>query len=479
MRHVARTVAVLLVVLAAVRIASTWRIYSETADEGIHVGAGLELLQFHTYTLHPLNPPPPRVVWSIAPYLSGMRFVPAGNTYDEQTHSVFYGHGDYVDNLARARAGNLPFFIIAAIAIWLIARDRFGEWGAVVAILLFTMEPIVLGYSGLVTHDTPAMAGVAVALLAFECWLRKPDVLRAIVFGAAFGFAILCKFSCLAFVPLVCGAVWLFDRKSLRTMLPAIPATLLTVWAGYGFNIYAFIDGVREILETDMGGFNAYAMGRFTMSGWWWYFPLAIAIKTTLPLLALFILGAFDREHRRTYAQYAIATLAILAITLHSSLDIGVRYLLPLYVPLVLAATTAVMGRMRKLAIVLVATQIAVSAFAHPDYFPYFNAIAGRDPSWFLIDSNLDWGQDVLRLRETLRKEHVDEIGLALFGPADYDALHFPPHHVVNPWTPAHGWIAVSDFSYRMTLTKNGGWLWLQQKPYRRVGKSIRLYHLP
>jgi 4-amino-4-deoxy-L-arabinose transferase-like glycosyltransferase len=479
MRLPARTVAVLLVVLAAVRIASTWRIYSATADEAIHVGAGLELLQFHKYELHTINPPPPRVLWSIVPYLSGMRFVPVGNTYDSQTHSVFYGHGDYSDNLVRARAGNLPFFIIAAAAIWLIARERFGEQGAVIAVLLFTMEPIVLGYSGLVTHDTPAVAGVAVALLAFERWLRKPDVLRAILFGTAYGFAILCKFSCIVFVPIVCGAVWFFDRKSIRLMLPAIPATLLTVWAGYGFTTRAFIDGIREILETDMGGFNAYAIGRFTQSGWWWYFPLAVAIKTTLPLLALFVLGAFDREHRRTYAQYAIATIALLAVTMPSSLDIGVRYVLPLYVPLVLAATTAFMGRMHKLAIVLVAAQVVVSAFAHPDYFPYFDAIAGRDPSWFLIDSNLDWGQDVLRLRDTLREEHINDIGLSLFGHEDYDALHFPPHHDVSPFVPAHGWIAVSDFSYRMTLTKNGGWLWLQQQPYRRVGTSIRLYHLP
>ena len=479
MRLSARTVAVLLVVLAAARIASTWRIYSATADEATHVGAGLELFEAHKYELQVFNPPLPRVVWSILPYWSGMRFVPVG-TYGEQLHSVFYGHGDYRDNLVRSRAGNLLFFIIAAAAMWLIARDRFGEQGAVIAVLLFTMEPLVLGYSGLVTHDTPAMAGVAVALLVFERWLRKPDVRHAIAFGAAYGFAILCKFSCIAFVPVVCAGVWLFDeRKSIRSMLAAVPMTLLTVWAGYGFTTRAFIDGVRGILEIDRGGFDAYAIGRFTSSGWWWYFPLAVAIKTTIPLLALFILAAFDREHWKTYVPYAIATIALLAIAMRSSLDIGVRYVLPLYVPLVLAATAAVMGRMRKVAIVLVAAQVVVSAFAHPDYFPYFNAIAGRDPSWFLIDSNLDWGQDVLRLRGALRKEHIDEIGLSLFGPADYDALHFPPHHDVSPWVPAHGWIAVSDFSYRMALTKNGGWLWLQQKPYRRVGKSIRLYHLP
>lgn len=458
------TIAVLLVALAAARIASTYRVYSATADEATHVGAGLQLLETHKYELQRYNPPLPRVVWSIAPYLSGMRFVPIG-TFGEQLHSVFYGHGDYRDNLARSRAGNLVFFIIAAVAIWFL-----GGEGGVIAVLLFTMEPIVLGYSGLVTHDTPAVAGVALAMLAFDRWLRRPDWVHAVAFGAAFGFAVLCKFSCLAFVPAVCGVLWLFNRRSIVTLFASLPVAALTIWAGYGFTITAFIEGFRGILELDKQGFDAYAIGRFTSHGWWWYFPLAVALKTTLPLLALFFIALIDRN------RYAFAALALLAITMQSSLDIGVRYVLPLYVPLVLAAAAVVTKH--KLAMLLVAAQIVVSAFAHPDYFPYFNVIAGRDPSWFLIDSNLDWGQDALRLRAALRREHIDEVGLSLFGPADYDALHFPRHHDISPWTPAHGWIAVSDYSYRMTRTKDGGWLWLDGKPYRRVGKSIRLYDL-
>ncbi|HEV7570831.1 MAG TPA: hypothetical protein VGQ21_04975, partial [Thermoanaerobaculia bacterium] len=118
------------------------------------------------------------------------------------------------------------------------------------------------------------------------------------------------------------------------------------------------------------------------------------------------------------------------------------------------------------------------SAFAHPDYFPYFNAFAGRDPSRLLIDSNVDWGQDVLRLRGVIRREHIPSIALSLMGPADYAALGFPPFRYPSPWVPSKGWIAVSDHSYRMTNAQQGGWQWLPEN-YRRVGKSIRLYYLP
>jgi hypothetical protein len=77
-----------------------------------------------------------------------------------------------------------------------------------------------------------------------------------------------------------------------------------------------------------------------------------------------------------------------------------------------------------------------------------------------------------------IRREHITSIGMSLMGPADYAALGFPPTHYPSPWAPSKGWIAVSDHSYQMTKAQAGGWRWLPEN-YRRVGKSIRLYHLP
>jgi hypothetical protein len=118
-----------------------------------------------------------------------------------------------------------------------------------------------------------------------------------------------------------------------------------------------------------------------------------------------------------------------------------------------------------------------ISAATHPDYFPYFNALAGRDPSRILVDSNLDWGQDVLRLRHALRKRHIEKVGLSLMGGADVEALGFPPNYNLDSHGPANGWIAVSDHIYRMEKAE-GGWWWLEGHPYKRVGKSIRLFNM-
>ena len=117
------------------------------------------------------------------------------------------------------------------------------------------------------------------------------------------------------------------------------------------------------------------------------------------------------------------------------------------------------------------------SAAAHPDYFPYFNELAGHQPGRFLIDSNLDWGQDMLRLSSALRKRNVQQVGTALFTNCDFDALHFPPHHGLNGYAPENGWLAISEHLYRMDGTR-GAWWWLKDRPYWLVGKSIRLYNI-
>ena len=43
------------------------------------------------------------------------------------------------------------------------------------------------------------------------------------------------------------------------------------------------------------------------------------------------------------------------------------------------------------------------SLAAHPDYLAYFNALAGDDPERIVVDSDLDWGQDIKRLGQRLR----------------------------------------------------------------------------
>jgi 4-amino-4-deoxy-L-arabinose transferase-like glycosyltransferase len=520
MRHRADLAAIALIAAAVIRIAATFTLYSATVDEPMHVSAGLQLYTQHDYSYQPENPPLPRLVFALAPWLGGMEFDP-GREVGAQLAHVFYSKDRYKTNLVLARSGNLLFFVLAAAATWCWGRRELGAAGGLLTAVLFTLQPIVTGYSGLATHDAAATAGVAVSLLVFTRWLDVPSTRRATAFGAAFAFAILCKFSCIGYVPAACLAMYLVriardaeTRAAWRRIAPSFGAALITclalVWAGYGFNIgrLSFLENVRDVLDDgaigrlvthhpswplpakwfflgiagmvrfDRMDFFSYLFGEISAHGWRYYFPVAVALKSTLASLVLG-LGALLARRMRVAAEALAAALAILAVSMPSHLDLGVRYVLPLYVPLSVAGAATALAllrhqRLRIAAFVLLAWHCIASLTAIPDAFPYFNEIAARRPWLYLLDSNLEWGQDVLRLKSVVRANKIQSLGVAMMGWNDYDRLGFPPTYELQRDTPTHGWAAVGEHFYWFV-----GYQWLHGRRYQRVGKSIRLYYIP
>jgi 4-amino-4-deoxy-L-arabinose transferase-like glycosyltransferase len=523
--------AALLIVIALVRMGSTFRVFSATTDEASHVAGGLEIYQHGRYTLQPMNPPLPRLLLALPPYLAGTRLDDATSDFFTELHSVFYNDRKYEDNLALARAGNLVIFAVAAAFLWLWASAQLGAAGGLVALVLFTMEPIVLGYSALATHDAAALAGFALAMFAFARWMEHPSSRRAVLTGAAYGVSVVCKYSCTVYVPLAAAAILAVrlvrrpetrsavSEHAIRSAALAAASAAVVIWAAFGFTIGTVADlhamrafpgpfgmiarldprlplpaptfwnGLGGIVDMDREGFESYLFGEWRRRGWWWYFPAGVALKSTLALLALAVAGAFvtrrDDRLRQTWLECVAAAAAVLAAASRSHLDIGVRYVLPLYLPLCVAAAAATLAlwqtrrkAARIAAAALVSFQFIVSVAAHPDYFPYFNALAGSDPSRALVDSNLDWEQDGLRLRKVVRELGIRRLAVRGVTSLDYEFLGFPPVDLIDdPAREAHGWVAVGDSFYRMHRDR-GGWWWLRGKPFRRVGTSIRLFHV-
>lgn len=492
----------------------------------MHLTAGLEILSKHQYTVQLQNPPIPRFLIALPPWLAGARFDGTGNYMDE-VMAKYYSTGQYKTMLVLSRVGTLVFFIIAALATWAWARREVDETTALVALLFFTTQPSILGHSGLATLDAAGTAGMAVAMLAFSRWLERPDFRRAAVLGAAWGFAIGCKLLCIGYVPLACAAIYavrlLRDRetrarwRSVITVVAVPPLAALVVWAGYGFSLgpasllepvaRAFPDtiaasvitrispdtlvpaprlirGLGEMIEVNRAGFSSYAMRQWSTEGWWWYFPLTVALKSTMATLLFAMAGFIVARRNGLFLEAMAAAGAILGFSMTTHVNIGIRYILPIYVFLSIAAAIGALALIRHrqkivrgVAMVLVSWHLIASIVAHPDYLAYFNGLAGRDPSRYLVDSNLDWGQDILRLRDEVRRLKVEQLGVALFGPASLEKLAFPPHYYVDSDVPTHGWIAVSDHSYRWSRI-HGGWSWLDRENCRRIGKSIRLCHV-
>src|SRR5690349_8075543 len=105
---------VALIALGVVRILSTYTVFNHTIDEMVHIACRIEWWTNHTYCGIE-QPPLARIAAGLGPYLDGVR---VERFQWEQVKDLFYRHGDYFRRLSLARAGELPFFVLAA---WIVA----------------------------------------------------------------------------------------------------------------------------------------------------------------------------------------------------------------------------------------------------------------------------------------------------------------------------------------------------------------------
>jgi hypothetical protein len=483
--------AILLVVIASARIISTYTVFNHTVDEPDHLAAGMEWLSAGKYLYEDQHPPLARVMGALGPYLAGERWYGGPDSYHEGYRIL--GHDAHYDRvLALGRLGILPFFWIASTVVFLWALRIAGPAAALCSTLLFTALPPVLAHSGLITTDMAAAAWIGAAALASLYWAERPDRRRAVLFGVAIGLACLSKFSALVFLPAALlamhrGLLW----RHRRSLAIACALAFLVIWAGYRFSFARveylhlrlpaprFFTGLATLWAHNAAGHASYLLGRTSPAGFWYYYPVALAIKTPIALLLLLACGAALQLCRRPLAFCG----AILICALASRINIGVRHVLPIYLGLAVigGGVAAAMLRRRATRWILAGLllwQVASGALQHPDYLAYANEIAGSHPENFLADSDLDWGQDMKRLASRLRQAGATEVTfepfLKTFPTLAGDA--FPRILPVDPDHPALGWNAVSVSTWKIFGVPQ----WASRMPpQERVGRSILLWHFP
>ncbi len=194
----------------------------------------------------------------------------------------------------------------------------------------------------------------------------------------------------------------------------------------------AYLWGLAYTLNTT-GERDAFLAGRTGKTGWWWFFPYAAAIKTPLALFALLLLAliawarAGHSRRRRLRACYRGAPLWALvgvygAVAVTSHLNIGHRHLLPVYpVMFILAGGAAAWLRRRHTGAVialLAALFVLESWSIRPHYLAYFNQLVGGPQNGYrhLVDSSLDWGQDLPALAVSLEELRAREGEIPIYG---------------------------------------------------------------
>ena len=533
-RFLAPSVALLAVILATGLIVGTYSAFYQTYDEGAHLACGMEWLDHHTYLLEPLHPPLARVATAIFPYLYGARSHGFANLWVEG-NAILEQSGNYQRTLTLARLGILPFFWLTCFLVWRFMAKAFSAWHAAIAVFFVAFCPVVLAHSSVAATDAPLMAMFLWSLLALRALLENPKWSTAIVAGVVIALASLTKFTEIPFLSCSGGILFLYywlTKKQFpvgwRPVLLSVVFFAVTIWAGYGFSLgpvvvesqmpadqlakfsaepawkkaillspYVpadeFFRGVKDSwFQGKYRHRTAYLMGQVYHGGRWYFFPTAILVKTPVPMLLLFVAGAawtlLSRDLRRDKRSVFLTAgvLGPLLVGITGNLNIGLRHVLPIYPFLAMLAATAVVGlwqlktspgiayTARACVVALLLWNVVSCLRAAPDFLAYFNEPAAPYASSILVESDLDWGQDLKRLSTRLKELQVHDVWISYFGAADLSKrLVATPYLLTANDRPA-SWVAISEAKLRKYPKDYG---WLLQYPYERVGRSIRLYH--
>ncbi|HKD86806.1 MAG TPA: hypothetical protein VKB58_18805 [Terriglobales bacterium] len=505
---------------------STYSALSLTIDEPRHFACGLEYLDRHTYMFSREQPPLARAMQALGPYLDGTRL--ADLPYTQEGRLTLLERSRSFDRTVfLMRLGNLPFFLLACLVVCAWSWRMFGKPVAVLATGLFTLLPTVLADAGLATTDMALGASVGAAFLAAVFWVEKPTWSRSMLLGVSVASAVLSKFTSLGYVPLTLGLAlacyliterqgwrqtWELARHYAPYFALASITTFLLIWAAYWFSFGIlphtkfsvpapeFFRGIATALNHDRRGHGAFLLGHFRQTGWWYYFPVALAVKTPIAFLIMLAVGILVCVRERGRPMYLLPlafSLGILLPAMASQIDIGIRHIEPIYIGLSIIAALGLMQLLRwsrtgagcaLIGGVLVLWMSVSVAVHHPDYLAYVNGLAGKNPQNVLVDSNYDWGQDLKLLSKRLH-----ELGVGQFSLLTLDGVMAP--HYLQTWyglpsiqdvddtVPAVGWNVISPTmaqSVRFAIPgrSNIARPWYVQTPAtERVG-ALLLYNI-
>ncbi len=514
----------LLALLACALCVSTYHIFGNFWDEPEHIAAGLVLLQRGEYRYDVQHPPLARLAAAIGPYLAGARFhgepSPVGDAAGRDL--LYRSDVSYDTLLTLARLGVLPFLPLLLAATFAWTRRWFDDVTALLATAFLATSPVILGHAAVVAVDVPVTALTIAALYLLLRWFQQPGFGRAAALGLVAGLAVATKMSAIPFIG-IAGLTLLLLRLAMLRAAP-LPGPLCAQLARRGAGLalalvlafavligvygprlvylttpdrapsralnfftgnsgalhdlaYRFAArvplpfGLQMVPENIMGvewhnshGHPSYLLGQIANHGWWYFYPVALAVKTTLPLLLLGLAGlsllAFRglRQADVYLSAPAACFLSILVFCcVYSNINIGVRHVLVAYPLLAMGAGYALTaawqrwpGRAPRAALVaLTLWQFSTLVYAYPDYLAYFNLIAGAHPERILVDSDLDWGgQDLRRLERVLVQRHVTQLWLGYKGTADLSLEPLPPHQPLGPDQPVSGWVAITHADF-------------------------------
>jgi hypothetical protein len=310
----------------------------------------------------------------------------------------------------------------------------------------------------------------------------------------------------------------------------------------FGKALVQYLLGLSMVFNRVKSGNTTYFMGDVTNQSFFWYFPATYLLKTPLSFIILTIVSliySIYQYFRRTplkvwqkFSEYInnhfiefsflvfIFVYSYLSIT--GNLNLGIRHLFPIMPFIFILVSKKIVELMKntkrkKARIVLCSFLIIILSWylistiiSFPKYIAYFNELigGGKNADKYFTDSNVDWGQDLIRLKSyTDNHPEIDKIAIDYFGGGDVKYYFCKRKYDDNNqlianangydcadskyiyWDATKGvypgkYLAVSetflfDDIYYARLRGDSGYTWLRQKtPIEKIGNSIYIYKL-
>jgi len=506
-------------------------------DEMAHIPAGYSYLVTGDYRINFFHPPFTKYLSGLPlvfMHLPRPQSISSWNTTDEYRfgRDFMKASGDKQDKVVfSSRFMMILLGASLGLLVFYWAKLLWGNAAGLFALFLYVFEPNILAHSALVTPDIGLSFSVILSSFLFWKLTSTPSFKNKVLFGASLGIAFLSKLSALILMPVF--AVLFFIRNpgqkgKLSAFIFVIVVALLTVWFGYGFETGKILapkdnypglnaltghypDWVKKPIEYIAKDLTVPNPSFFRGLGWLYYtgaqkhesffwgshfrgpslpgFLAAFLIKTPIPLLLLLVLCLFILIRRKRLLEWdniILISIPVFFFLVNSvaAVSLQLKYVLPVY-PFICIFISQIVGllsglRPRLVIIIISAWYIVSSVGIYPHYLAYFNEFVGgpKNGYKYLVDSNLDWGQDLKLLKRYMDKEGIESVSLAYFGTQD-PAYYGIRYANLDPCRPVKGWVAVSATYLEGVHILRNGFDWLKgYKPVTAIGYTIFMYHI-
>lgn len=486
---------------------------SVTFDENFHLPSGFVVVSRGDFRVSEVNPPLVKALCALPALVCGAlppdrETVLIGEQSRVGESFMRRNRDRYHALFLAGRSVVVLMSVLLGLLIWSYARRLYGPRAALLATAVYAFLPESLAHAGFVTLDLATGLGFLASAYAYWKFARTGWWSNWMMMAAAVGATSATRFTGWMLLPIfillavVGGALGWVRRPGrlalgIALLVPVIVVVLDVAYLGrvaldpistVPFVSDAFqnlqhlwpwlrlplpesyLAGLDHQLYENQGIAPAYLLGRIHSGVLWTYYPLALLFKWPLGFLGLLAGRAWVARPRgrrlRHELHLLLPALVILATAVFvGRLNVGVRYLFPMLPFLCvwlggwLADAPAAAARVRpavprartSLALVLAGVLMVETLTCAPWYLSFFNLPSGGPGGGdrLVNDSNVDWGQGLIALREEMKRRGIRRIDLAYHGTTDPSiyGIAYRPDTTGSPGPDAE-WLAVSSYYF-------------------------------